>query len=360
MTYRVAIDDVVNSFSSRIHSHKTGWARMQRCMVQDMCDRFPESEDGVDSNEVRLLFSGERKQVVDARAWMISHDMAFDGEHYNLFGGWSADIHHSLREFAGHHNVLSLERPMPDLERILRPRAEKTKSNLTDEQWARVSRQCAKTPVIQHIDLFRGTEDQPHTVVLGDSHAVAQYTRGRLVLRNDGLTLHRLVEDGVRKWLGEHNPSVLVITAGSIDLRHHLLRQDNPEAAVRVLYANLSKQLEKMMANGEIMDFQVVMPYPVEHEGRRIPQTGFYKKTPFYGSQTQRAELLEYMMIVANSVFGFDQVFRWPASWYEMDPETWANTYMERPGSVHLSPAWHRWDYETNSLNTKLREEYTK
>lgn len=345
---RVAIDDVVGTFSDRIYSHKSAWARMQKCMIEDQCAVHP-----MDENLVKLCYSGERQLVRQAHTWMISHDMAFDGAHYNLFGGWSNDIRESLLAYVEHPHVISLEHTMPHLEQCLRKRAEITKSNLTDAEWDAVVARCGSTPVTTHDQLVDGK-----TVVLGDSHALAQYKRGRLVLRNDGLTLHRLVEDGVRNWLSGRTPEHLVIVAGNIDLRHHLLRLEDPKQAVRDLYARLSQQLEAMCHAHEIGSFQVVLPYPIEFEGRRIPQTGFYKKTPFYGTMKERAELGEFMALVASGVFG-DWIFRWPDKWYDIDPELYANTYMERPGSVHLSPAWHLWDYVNNQPNQALQGEYT-
>jgi hypothetical protein len=38
-------------------------------------------------------------------------------------------------------------------------------------------------------------------------------------------------------------------------------------------------------------DVWFAAPVPVEFEGRRIPKSGFYKKTPFYGSWKERWDL---------------------------------------------------------------------
>lgn len=56
--------------------------------------------------------------------------------------------------------------------------------------------------------------------------------------------------------------------------------------------------------------------------------------------------------------FGNDHVWSWPQKWMDEGPEAYAENYMEKPGSVHLSPAWHRWNYESNMPNEALAKEY--
>ena len=54
----------------------------------------------------------------------------------------------------------------------------------------------------------------------------------------------------------------------------------------------------KFMDVGELihkeygLEVEFAVPWPVEHEDRKIPQSGFYKKKPFYGLQPERAQLV--------------------------------------------------------------------
>lgn len=191
-------------------------------------------------------------------------------------------------------------------------------------------------------------------VVLGDSHSIAHYMRGRLVLRNDGLTLHGLLKRGIYNALrqrADFNFETLIVCAGNIDIRHHLMRQPNPAAAVDELISELHAQLSHLRTIGVVSRFEVVAPLPIEFEGRRIPGTGCYKGAPFFGSQAERAALAETMRAGLLRTFGSENVFQWPDAWYDLDPEEYAERHMEKPSSVHLSPVWHRWDYEKNAPN---------
>jgi hypothetical protein len=49
--------------------------------------------------------------------------------------------------------------------------------------------------------------------------------------------------------------------------------------------------------------------------------------------------------------YQFDNVHEWPTNWYMIDPEDYAKTYMEKPGSVHLSPEFYEWDLVNNAAN---------
>jgi hypothetical protein len=141
----------------------------------------------------------------------------------------------------------------------------------------------------------------------------------------------------------------LVIYAGNVDIRHHLCRQLDPEGSARKLVTTLKIQLEWLQQSGKIGTFEVTAPYPIEHEERKIPKTGFYKGTPFYGSWPTRDRL---MGIITNEMkYQFENVHQWPTNWYMIDPEDYAKTYMEKPGSVHLSPEFYEWDLVNNYEN---------
>ena len=92
---------------------------------------------------------------------------------------------------------------------------------------------------------------------------------------------------------------------------------------------------------------------PVEDESRVLPKSGYYKGTPFYGTQAQRQELVKIFkqelgeMAVRNGW----ELFAWPSLWYEMDGIEFMSTYMERPRSVHLARRYYRWDLVNNTSN---------
>lgn len=351
---RAVIDDVVSSFSPKTTSHKTGWARMQRCLVADTLEADERGWCG-QGNVCKLLGPKDEARVHEAKTWLVSHAMEFTGKGYNLFGGWREPTAARVRriaEFSG--ELSSLERPMPDLHELLHRAAAKSSCDLSADEWDAIKAKCHYARTITHLDLLRWAGVGDPDVVLGDSHSVAHYMRGRLVLRNDGLTLHGLLKRGIYETLrqsADYNFREITICAGNIDIRHHLMRQPNAAGAVSELVDELHRQLTNLRAIGVVDRFAVVAPLPIEYEARRIPGTGCYKGTPFFGSFAERASLAEMMRVSLLRTFRSENVFEWPREWYGLDPEQYAIRHMERPSSVHLSPEWHRWDYATNAPN---------
>jgi hypothetical protein len=80
---------------------------------------------------------------------------------------------------------------------------------------------------------------------------------------------------------------------------------------------------------------------PVEYEDRKLPKTGYYKGTPFYGSRDQRLELT-YRFIDRLNKRCSGRIVSPPNSWYTMDGEKYAKTFMENSSSVHISPEYYR------------------
>ena len=244
---------------------------------------------------------------------------------------------------------------MPDLVGILKPRGDKSEHNLTDDEWA----------ALQHIvdNCYWMTAEMlvpnAQRVVLGDSHSVARYRSGTRLLRNDGLTMHGLLKRGIVTMLndaGVQKTGKLVIVGGNIDIRHHLMRQPEPFAAVDTMLDELRNQLRAVITGGVAEDVEITAPYPIEFEGRKLPKTGWYKGTPFIGSWAEREALRKYMTDGMVSRFGAERVKLWPDEWFALDPEVYAETYMEKPRSVHLSPGHYEWDLENNCARGESNE----
>jgi len=337
-TRMIAIDDIVTPFTSRIYSHRSAWPRTQKCLIESL------------GKEVILAF-GSNEIIENADFWCVSHGMEFK-DTYNLNGGWLPEHAERLRLMIrkGADRVVSLERPMPDLVGILKPRGDKSDCNLTDDEWAQLQYIVDNCTWKTAMSMAPSRE----RVVLGDSHSVARFRGGSLVLRNDGLTLHGLLKRGVVQMLREAGLTgispmkYLVIVGGNIDIRHHLMRQPEPFAAIDTMLDELRVQLRDVITSGMAQDVEITVPYPIEFEGRKLPKTGYYKGTPFFGSWAEREALRKYMTDGMVSRFGAERVKQWPSEWFELDPEKYAETYMEKPRSVHLSPAFYEWDLEEN------------
>jgi hypothetical protein len=157
-----------------------------------------------------------------------------------------------------------------------------------------------------------------------------------MVVKENGRTLHGQITTDfayVREYL-EVCPQIRGVTLcfGSVDLRHHICRLD----------ADWKGMFREWKRFGDSLGIEVeyALPFPVEFEGRRLPKTGYYRGKPFYGTQKERAEVLEGMWDFAEEI-GMNAV-RYPDEWLDMDPEQYAIERMERPQSVHLSPYYYR------------------
>lgn len=164
--------------------------------------------------------------------------------------------------------------------------------------------------------------------VIGDSHALSVWRPGHSLDFTAGRTLHGFLK---RETVEEINSRFDEVTLyfGNIDLRFHLMRQENPMQATADLfnrYIEFAKQLNKAT---------LVELLPVEHESRKIPGTGLYKKQPFFGTRSERMQLRE----IANEIINNSglEVIQWPTEWIDEDG-TKMLEILEMKQSVHLRP----------------------
>lgn len=304
------------------------------------------AHNGVD---VSVAFDDSEAVARDG-TWAISTPMEFNGKAFNLYGGWTLALKQRVLRVLDLPNgsILALEKPLPQLSAILRDRAIKADLDLSDAEWSEIDRRMASAELMTHQEIV----GKLTRVVLGDSHSISRYEPGSLVLRNDGLTLHGLLKRGIASYLPDDSISHLVINAGNIDVRHHLCRRDDPIGSATRLITELRDQLVRLQDDGRIGTFEVTDLYPIEFEGRRIPKTGWYKGSPFYGTRDERNDVRRHMSMMFDDLF--ENVHAWPALWYVMDPQEYATTYMEKPQSVHLSPAHYPFNIiETSRRNTQ-------
>jgi hypothetical protein len=107
------------------------------------------------------------------------------------------------------------------------------------------------------------------------------------------------------------------------------MRQSDPRSATVDLftrYVEYAKQFKKAT---------LVELLPVEHESRKIPGTGLYKKQKFFGTRLERMELRE----IANSIINESglEVIKWPTEWIDEDGTKMLDI-LESRQSVHLKP----------------------
>jgi len=184
-------------------------------------------------------------------------------------------------------------------------------------------------PISSAVDYF--SKPNPN-IVIGDSHSLSVWRPGYALSFNPGKTLYGWLKHANAQAINATRSGNVVLYFGNIDTRFHLARQVDPITATKELftkYVNFAKEL-----NNPIL----VQLLPIEHESRKIPGTGLYKKQPFFGSRQQRMELRQIANdIIANSGLKF---ISWPDSWID-DDGTAMLDILESRQSVHLKPKYY-------------------
>jgi len=332
---RIAIDDVVTTYSPKRESHKSSWPYLLNSQLRSL---------GLLSDVLAKNDDINRYDV-----WLISLPMEFQGT-FNLFGGANEETAlriKRLSQFKG--KIYILNQDMPDIGAFIQSRM-----NAACDEWKQMVPQ-------EYTDISNGIERvdlvlESDTFVYGDSHSVSVYEPGSNISRNDGQTLHGFLKkkDCFSYPAGTKR---VILYMGNIDVRHHIFRQDDPMASLHDLvkrYVEFAKELKDVHG----MEYVgLVELLPIEHEGRKIPKTGWYKGSPFFGTRQQRTDGVKEFNRLLNELshdYGHD-VISWPKDWYAMDPDKYAAQFMERPGSVHLSRSSYQYDFETGVKNRKMK-----
>jgi hypothetical protein len=164
--------------------------------------------------------------------------------------------------------------------------------------------------------------------VIGDSHALSVWKPQHTLDFTAGRTLHGFLRrESVEQINNRFDETILYF--GNIDLRFHLMRQENPQQATADLfnrYVKFARELNKAT---------LVELLPVEHESRKIPGTGLYKKQPFFGTREERMQVRE----IANEIINNSglEVIQWPSEWIDADGTKMLDI-LEMKQSVHLRP----------------------
>jgi len=186
---------------------------------------------------------------------------------------------------------------------------------------------------INCIDFARLHANNTKKLVRGDSHSLSVWRPGFGLDRTDGKTLFGFLKDAdslIEEWNEKYDEVVLYF--GNIDIRFHLMRQDNPAEAVGDLirrYVEFAKKLNNVT---------LVNLLPVEHESRKLPGTGLYLKQPYFGTRQERGRLVDTANRIMNNS-GL-KTLQWPNEWIDEDGMKMFE-YMEPKQSVHLKPKYY-------------------
>lgn len=257
----------------------------------------------------------------------------------NLFDGLSEDIYNrmnNLIKFSEQNKKITiLDHEIPNLKEIFISRFnnESTFEKITKE-W--IERLHISTKDICTIKMTDFVKDE---IVIGDSHSLSIAPKGVAVIRLDAKTLHGALKGDFINNLIPERVKKVTLMFGSIDIRHHLLRFDEPYEAADKL---LKKYKEKIKELSKLYQIEIHTPVPVEYEERKMASTSQYKKTNFYGSIKERQDLTKYFIQEMNKFSSDCRVLNYPTWWYELDPKIYAEKIMERPRGLHVGYTHYR------------------
>lgn len=333
---KIGIAALVGKLSPKDSSHKAGWAFM-------LCNQLWHA--GFTNAEVITEVSVDWSEY---DVILIEHGMEFKGA-FNIFGGANDDLYHQLnRLFVEGVRFYSLHHDMPAVNELIEKRL-KTGSDLFKTLESRIDEAkeiCSQIPRVDHIE-------KTDKLCFGDSHSFSQYTPGYMCSRNDGLTLFGTVKRGLSEYVYPWTKE-LRIYLGNIDIRHHLMRQQDPHAALQKLMQNYEAALLQIQESG-VEQIEIVEALPIENESRPLPKTGYYKGTPFAGTWEERTDLVKTFNWYVNEIaerngwksYSHSEVYLNTLG--ELDFEV-----MEKPKSVHIARKYYRWDLVNDVPNQNI------
>lgn len=329
---KIGVAILVGNFSEKLSSHKSAWPHM---IANQLINAGYKNTSVITS--VKADWSEYDCIILD-------HGMEFKGT-FNIFGGANDDLYYQIIRLFSDVKLYSLHHDMPDLGDLITKRL-KTGSELFKTLESRIEEATTICKSISRVDHIEKT----NKLCFGDSHSFSMYTPGFMTQRHDGLTMHGALKRGLQTyvypWITD-----LRVYLGNIDIRHHLMRQENPSAAVKSLIQRYENELKSL----GIKSIEVIQALPIENESRPLPKTGFYKGTAFAGSWAERTALVKEFnagveeMCDRNGWSCYKHPSIYKNSLGELDFEV-----MEKPKSVHLSREYYRWDMINNCKNTKL------
>lgn len=351
---KAAIDLVGGNIPSSLFSHNAAWAHLRANQLRNL---------GLD---ITVIDTNNKVDWSSFNTIFIYHGINFKEaddkgrQALNLFGG-ANEANAKFYEKLGlpendNVNYISLDYEMPDYGALCKQRKSEPGDYWSKVDWDKVSARCKNVPFVRDPGLWVGSGKVRH-LTIGDSHSFSAYRPNSMVLRKDGRTMAGVIKKTIQKEITDHGYNLndldsLTCYYGNIDIRHHLCRNADPKQALTYLLSQYELSLKRL--NKPI---ELVTPVPIEDESRKLPTTGFFNGTPFFGTRAQRMELVELMKDLLNEMVARNpgwSLFAWPEAWYKMDGIEFMETIMEKPRSVHLGRPFYRWDLVNNLPNSKL------
>ncbi len=328
---KIGITNVLSNITQKLDSHKGGWTKILRCQLlsEGYADVIILNKDCKFSDYDVIIFDlgAEFQKVI------------------NIFGGLGPQYFERIQDLLSiRGQVFSRQHSVPCLREVIQSRLGKASTfagfgDLTEEQLAQLHSVTFEAAVFDHV------AKKDH-LLFGDSHTPGVWTPDMVIERRDGRTLAGALEHGTigKKFEGYTDITVHI---SSIDIRHHIARSENPGDDLVKLVLELEKQLIQTGARTKT----ICHTMGIENESRKLPKTGFFKGTAFYGDWYKRQFLRDLFNKAVNGVASRNgwNVIAYPDYFFNEKDEL-DFTAMETPKSVHISPAHYRWNVDFNQL----------
>ena len=339
---KIGIDGLERNIPTRKHSHNAAWVWLYKNMLHS-----------AGWTDVTILGNHDTYEGYDA---MIFYPGISYAGTINFFFGVDDNVvrrFSRIQDFEGPTFIMNHEMPLIGNTIKGRLHNKSTSTKVGQLKLDKLDEICKNTLGFNNVEKSK-------KLCFGDSHCFSTWQPGYSVCRNDGLTLFSTLRDGVKQTIEENSGistndlTHLTFYMGNIDIRHHLMRQENPFEKVHAMGIELGHQLKSL----NVPNVTIVHALPIENISRKLPKTGYYKKTPYFGTWEERTKLVNTFNTAVDkiSIENKHQTFVWPETFLnengELDFE-----YMERPKSVHLSPMSYLWDLFNNAPNPRHNKE---
>lgn len=335
----VVIDSPLHPLTGRPESHRSAWAKLLASQLKAA---------GFEVKVVQSKTTNQERRNLYFEASCILFEVGMEnhrsGDAGNLPGGYSKAEDELLflsEMFQLHpHKLICMDRKFPNFSKIY----ERKDCTLPDDIkagwkafWSHWAEAMPSALRVQRMP----------TLYLGDSHILSQAHPCAEVIRLDGQTLFGALKDNIIQRLVQPHHTDVRLLFGNIDVRHHILRQPEPENVITAMIVDLKTVLFSLSLEDD-RRFYVHDVFPIENETRKIPKTGWYKGEPFYGTWSMRdwvRKLFNYKLreiIGGHYVIPFPERAPWVNGICELDFGV-----MEKPQSCHLAYPYYRYDFDT-------------
>lgn len=292
----------------------------------------------------------------------------------NLYGGTKGFPYawnfRNLTKFKG--EVISLAIPFPDYHRQLTEKLANDRANghtpdpaFDEVDWDNLKR-MESAVVLRY-------PNRTSSVVVGDSHSICMYRPGWTVNSVPYKTLRGALKQGLEIFVRDPYESDdqvenVELYFGNIDLRHHFCRTETKEGTdlwptvedLAYDYWHAASELNNTFTNLNSVSIYELLP--CEEEARKLPQSGYFMKKPFWGTWAERMEARKRFNARIEELcsrYSAVNFIRWTEYLLNKAGELDLHA-MEYKKSVHLSrasyPHWTGIDYNKTQIKDPKKQ----